>query len=227
MIMNTTTGINTEKQLEECRFALSKISHEIRNPVTLVNSSLQLMETEHPELKQYGLWQDVMENMQLLRHLLDDLTSYNNTCKCKRTRTEMTPWLTKLADSIPALFAGKKLTYRVTIPENLSCASIDTIKLNQALTNLLRNAFEAASREVSFLACEKCGMLFLDISNDGEPVPSDQQKDIFTPFFTTKSNGTGLGLPIAKDILAAHDGNILLESSKETGTRFLVSLPLD
>ena len=139
----------------------------------------------------------------------------------------MTPWLTKLADSIPALFVGKKLTYRVTIPENLSCASIDTIKLNQALTNLLRNAFEAANREVSFLACEKCGMLFLDISNDGEPVPSDQQKDIFTPFFTTKSNGTGLGLPIAKDILAAHDGNILLESSKETGTRFLVSLPLD
>lgn len=224
--MNTTTGPNTEKQLEEYRFALSKVSHEIRNPVTLINSSLQLMEKEHPELKQYDLWQNVMENMHFLRHLLDDLSSYNNTCRCERVKVEMTPWLTKLANSIPALFSNRSLTYHVTIPEHLSCAYIDTVKLNQALTNLLRNAFEAANMEVTFLACEKSSILFLEISNDGAPIPSDQQKEIFTPFITTKSNGTGLGLPIAKDIIAAHDGNILLESSKETGTRFLVSLPL-
>lgn len=48
-----------EKQLEDYRFALSKVSHEVRNPVTLINSYLQLLEKDHPELKQNELWSDI------------------------------------------------------------------------------------------------------------------------------------------------------------------------
>lgn len=52
-----------EKQLEDYRFALSKVSHEVRNPVTLINSYLQLLEKDHPELKQNELWSDITEEM--------------------------------------------------------------------------------------------------------------------------------------------------------------------
>lgn len=63
-----------EKQLEDYRFALSKVSHEVRNPVTLINSYLQLLEKDHPELKQNELWSDITEEMLFLRRLLDDLS---------------------------------------------------------------------------------------------------------------------------------------------------------
>ena len=52
-----------EKQLEDYRFALSKVSHEVRNPVTLINSYLQLLEKDYPELKQNELWSDITEEM--------------------------------------------------------------------------------------------------------------------------------------------------------------------
>ena len=72
-----------EKQLEDYRFALSKVSHEVRNPVTLINSYLQLLEKDHPELKQNELWSDITEEMLFLRRLLDDLSCYNNTFRCQ------------------------------------------------------------------------------------------------------------------------------------------------
>ena len=55
-----------EQQLNDCRFALSKVSHEIRNPVTLINSYLQLLEKSHPALKQDSLWSDLTEEMSFL-----------------------------------------------------------------------------------------------------------------------------------------------------------------
>lgn len=226
MIMNTNTKLSLEKQLEEYRFALSKVSHEIRNPVTLINSSLQLMEKEHPEFKQYDLWQNVMEDMQFLRRLLDDLSAYNNTYRCQLVKTQMGPWLSKLAESIPLLFTNTHIHYNVNISDSLPCALIDTLKLNQALTNLLRNAFEAAETQVSFLAYQKENSLCLEIYNDGTPISFEQKQEIFTPFVTTKSEGTGLGLPIAKGIINSHNGSLILDSSKEGETRFLVSLPL-
>lgn len=93
-----------EKQLEDYRFALSKVSHEVRNPVTLINSYLQLLEKDHPELKQNELWSDITEEMLFLRRLLDDLSCYNNTFCCQFSVTEMSPFLLKLSESVYLLF---------------------------------------------------------------------------------------------------------------------------
>ena len=58
--------------------SLSKISHEIRNPVTLINGFLQLMAADHPEVHTWRYWNDIMENMAFLRELLTELSQYNN-----------------------------------------------------------------------------------------------------------------------------------------------------
>ena len=97
--------------------------------------------------------------------------------------------------------------------------------MHQALTNLLRNAFEAAEFAVSFRSFEQEGQLFMEISNDGTPVSADKLETIFQPFVTTKSEGTGLGLPIAKGILEAHGGCLSLTSSKSQGTTVRICLP--
>lgn len=224
--MCTEKEIYLEKQLNDCRFALSKVSHEIRNPVTLINSTLQLIEKEHPEMKEYSLWKNVMEDMAFLRRLLNDLSSYNNTFRCQPQKTEITSWLSNLANAAPKLFPDKHFCYSVDIPENLPPVYMDTTKMNQALTNLLRNAFEAADSEISFCAYEHLNRLYIKIHNDGTHIPPEQQQDIFRPFITTKTEGTGLGLPIAKGILEAHNGTLSLTSSKTEGTNFLASLPL-
>lgn len=224
--MHTEKEIYLENQLNDCKFALSKVSHEIRNPVTLINSSMQLLEKEHPEIKSSDLWQNITEDMAFLRRLLDDLSSYNNTFRCSKTATDMTPWLSRLAHAIPNLFPDKPCAYAVHIPENLPAVSIDTLKLNQALTNLLRNAFEAAEKQVSFSVRQSPEQLQIEICNDGAFIPPAQQTELFLPFTTTKANGTGLGLSIAKGILEAHGGALSFLSSETAGTTFLAVLPL-
>lgn len=225
--MNTDQKSSLKEQLNDYRFALSKVSHEIRNPVTLINSSLQMLEKEHPEMKQYDLWQNIMQDMAFLRELLDDLSSYNNFFHCCKQETDMVPWLVRVTDSIPKLFLSKSCSYCVQIPQKLSPASIDPLKLNQALTNLLRNAFEAAEHTVSFQALEKEGFLFFKICNDGACILAEQQKEIFRPFVTFKSGGTGLGLPIAKGIIETHGGKLTLTSSASEGTCVSICLPLN
>src|SRR5699024_9510759 len=63
------------------QFLLSQISHEIRNPVTLINSFLQLFESHHPEIKEDDYWEKIMENMSFLRALLEEFSSFNNSAK--------------------------------------------------------------------------------------------------------------------------------------------------
>ena len=64
-------------QKDEFEFMLSKISHEIRNPVTLINSFLQMMATKYPQVEQFDYWEDIQENMEFLINLLNELSKYN------------------------------------------------------------------------------------------------------------------------------------------------------
>ncbi|MBS1334222.1 MAG: HAMP domain-containing histidine kinase [Blautia sp.] len=222
-----------EQKLNEYRFALSKVSHEIRNPVTLINSYLQLLEKAHPELTQDELWSDLTVEMTFLRHLLDDLSYYNNTYRCHLSDIDMTPWLLKLSESACLLFPGSQVSYHVSIPENLPCMKIDPLKLNQALINLLRNAFEAASQQITFSVIQTEHTLQIEIINDGAAIDPTHLDDFFKPFATTKENGTGLGLPIAKGIIEAHGGTLMLipsqtsdTSNHKSGTHLRILLPL-
>ncbi len=64
--------------MEDTNFTIAKITHEIRNPLTLINSSLQLIESMHPEVKDFQFWSQTLEDVEYLNQLLDDLASYSD-----------------------------------------------------------------------------------------------------------------------------------------------------
>ena len=64
--------------MEDTIFTVSKITHEIRNPLTLINSSLQLIESMHPEVKDFQFWSQILEDMAYVNQLLDDLATYSD-----------------------------------------------------------------------------------------------------------------------------------------------------
>ena len=128
----------------------------------------------------------------------------------------MSPFLLKLSESVYLLFPDSPISYQISVPENLPTLSVDPLKLNQALTNLLLNSFESAAQSVSFSVVEKQDCLQIDIINDGASISKEQQTEFFKPFVTTKPNGTGLGLPIARGIIEAHHGSIAFLFPEET-----------
>ena len=109
----------------------------------------------------------------------------------------------------------------------------DASQLKQVLLNLLGNAADAMAGggEIRIAAtAEKDAdgrpMVVVRICDSGPGMPPDVQCRIFEPFFTTKEKGTGLGLCIAAQIMARHDGRLVLESSSEKGTTFAVWMPI-
>ncbi len=212
--------------IEEQKITISQISHEVRNPVTVINSSLQLIEKKCPAIREYPLWQDTMRDMKYLLRLLDEVSSYNNSTLLRKevldTSTWLSGFLSSLSRTVPAPFS---LSWQV--PPALPAICADPLKLRRALENLLRNGFEALEDqgEVSFLAEAKKDALCLRISDTGCGIPQERLDTLYQPFVTHKPDGTGLGLSITKRIIEAHRGTLSLETVPGRGTTFTVLLP--
>jgi two-component system, NtrC family, sensor histidine kinase HydH len=106
--------------------------------------------------------------------------------------------------------------------------SIDDSRIKQVLINLLVNAVEASSEGDVVKVCfyEKKGDFFIEVSDCGCGIPAEKREEIFTPFFTTKQGCTGLGLPIAKRIVEAHQGYWEAQNNFEKGVTFRIVLPM-
>lgn len=217
-----------KKTIEEQKFAISQISHEIRNPVTLINSSLKLIEKQHPEVQSFAYWKDMMQDMEYLLCLLDEVSSFNNSMLLKRERINTSQWLTDFASSLFCMIPHS-VHFSFHIPPMLPPLTADPVKLRRALSNLLRNGFEALEKEgeVLLTASADGQSLSLCVSDTGCGIPEEYMDTLYQPFVTHKAGGTGLGLSITKRIVEAHDGSLSLKTAPGVGTSFTIRLPLD
>lgn len=233
---------------EKYELLLSTISHEIRNPVTLINSYLQLISSAHPEVASFEYWDTVGEEMQHLRTLLTDLSLFNNSMRLHPTSLALNDWLTGYAMHAQAFLKGlsdanqQTILFRSEFEPDLPTISADPDKLQQVLDNLIRNAAEAVfsgleapafakgsspfSGQITLLASVRDATLFLTVSDNGCGILPEQLPHLFEPFTSYKANGTGLGLSIVQRIIKAHHGTITVHSEPFKETRFIISLPL-
>lgn len=216
-------------QKEEFEFMLSKISHEIRNPVTLINSFLQLMATKYPQVEQFDYWEDIQENMEFLIDLLNELSKYNNAFRLNKETIDMNTYLESVANSMRPTLTYLNITLNYEAASALPCMEADKTKLREAILNIVRNASEAISTEgtISIRVWEEQGQLLLTITDNGCGIPEEYLPTLFDPFVTHKKEGTGLGLPIAKQVVESHGGSIHVTSKPGQGSSFKISLPVN
>ena len=207
---------------------LSKMFHEIKNPLTLINSSLQLIQDEHPEVTTFRFWNQTMEDIKNLRNLLDELSSFQKGNVLNMTKINLFDFTEDLLESTAGflLETGTPLTLESTIDDLDFYA--DDVKLRQAIINLLKNAAEssASGSPIILRMTADTQWLYISVADKGCGISKEHLKKIFEPFHTTKSYGTGLGLPIVKKIIESHNGKLTLKSKEGAGTTFLISLPL-
>ena len=212
---------------KDFHYTLSKFSHEIRNPLTLINSGLQMIASAHPEVEDYEHWDDVMDNLDYVKELLDELSAFNNAGHVKRENIDTCSYLRTILSSIKPTLDYLEITLETDIPDSLPSMALDRIRVRQMLLNLLKNAWEAVpipGGKISFSVIPENSGIRIDIRDNGCGISKEQQATIFQPFFTTKESGTGLGLAVSKQIAQAHSGDITLESTPGQGTVFHIFL---
>lgn len=215
------------KLKNDFHYTLSKFSHELRNPLTLINSGLQMIASAHPEVKEYEHWDDVMDNLDYVKELLDELSAFNNAGHIKKENIDTSNYLRTILSSIKPTLDYLEITLETDIPDSLPSMALDRIRVRQMLLNLLKNAWEAVpipGGKISFSVIPENSGIRIDIRDNGCGISKEQQATIFQPFFTTKESGTGLGLAVSKQIAQAHSGDITLESAPGQGTVFHIFL---
>ena len=233
--------------LNSHQITLSTISHEIRNPLTLVYSTLQLIESRHPEVTSFAYWSDMHQDLEYMIQLLEDLSSYNNGYQLHPDQIDTVTYLKKIALSYASSLVDTDIEFRSGIAPDLPPTILDTVKFRQALLNLLNNAKDAVCahstsvRPVITLTADiihtsditnntdgtsNSTELQIQIADNGCGISEEDLPTIFEPFITHKSNGTGLGLAVTNRVILAHHGSIQVHSTVDTGTTFTLRLPI-
>lgn len=216
-----------EQQKKELQVTLAKFAHELRNPMSLIQSELQLMASHHPEVASFDHWDSIQENLEHVRELLDELTKYNNAGQFSPTPTDTAAFLKHIAVSFkPSLdYLGIRLDVR--IPDTLPALALDQTKIRQAFLNVLRNAQESIHHShgvITLSASAVPGGVSVTIRDNGCGMTKAQLQNIYRPFVTYKPSGTGLGLSVTRQIIEAHGGSLDVQSAPEKGTSFRIFL---
>ena len=218
---------STNELKKEFQMTISKFSHEIRNPVSLIGTELQMIASANPEVTACQYWEDVMENLSYVRELLDELSIYNQADRLRLTAVPLTEYLQGILSCVRPTLEYLGLSLICDIDQNLPVISIDRVKLRQALLNLIRNAQESISRsdgKIIFRAQKQKSGICISIQDNGCGMTPEQTEQIFTPFITFKEQGTGLGLAVTRQIIEAHGGTIWVSSSPGHGSVFKIFL---
>ena len=202
------------------------LTHEIMNTVSPIASLSDAMaksvdENGHSEL-------DIKAGLETISDSSKNLIGFVQTYRqlsgvAKPIRKALT--LQELMDSVISLnseFAascGAVCTYRPEEPDLMVYA--DEGQISQILINLIKNALQAGAKHIVISASlGKEDEVIIQVANDGEPIPLSAQEQIFVPFYTTKKDGSGIGLALARQIMRQHNGSIDLLRSDENRTVF-------
>jgi len=122
------------------------------------------------------------------------------------------------------------ISMKIDVPEDLGSINLDPNLMEQAIINLVRNAIYALSDQaegmITLSASKQVdGEVILEVSDNGPGISPEIHSQVFIPFFTTKSKGTGIGLSIVRKILNMHGGSIRLRTQEGRGSTFIIRLP--
>lgn len=212
----------------------ASLAHEVRNPLGSIRGAVEILQDDYPREK---------ENYRFLQILTKEVARLNQVIEnfldlARRKSSQISEIsLQEGVDSVVQILSAKARKEGVRIDSRLPQEPLhikgDENKLHQILLNLLLNAIAASDggghvtidyhieRNDSGL-----DILNLIVSDTGSGIPESEIEKIFKPFYTTKEQGTGLGLPITKRIIEEYNWNLRVESKVGEGTRITIGIPL-
>ncbi|SFA80429.1 PAS domain S-box-containing protein [Cohnella sp. OV330] len=202
----------------------ASITHEIRNPMAVIRGFVQLLNERSPS-EQRSYFRIVMEELDRANAIINDFLSLAQN---RIVEKETSSLQSVLKDMLPLIWADANL--RGQSVELDLCEEQDVLELNgkeikQLILNLARNGLEAMD-EKGVLRIETRDLedrVQLYVSDTGNGIPPEKVERLFEPFYTTKEQGTGLGLALCLSIAERHEGRIEVLSTVGEGTTFIVT----
>jgi signal transduction histidine kinase len=210
------------------------VSHEIRNPLAALFLHVDLLEEELQQPTPESATQviqvlaEIRMNLARLEDLVQDYLTLVRTSQIERTPQNLGAVLQVWAVEWQQLATSQGVLLRLEALEDLGPVALHASTLRRAVLNLVQNALDAMPQggTLTLTGQRTATHVQLRIRDTGRGIPTEQLAKIFEPLYTTKPGGSGLGLYIVQEIVAAHGGTLTVESALGCGTTFTITLAI-
>lgn len=209
----------------------AKMAHEVRNALSPIRGAAQIIRADLQGQHSSTEWPDIIiAEVDGLSHLTSEMLDFARPMPLDLHPVSVGEFLEARIHSLATFLDEHKVRVHRDYPPDLPELEADPVQLRQVVHNLVRNAAQAMPEGGDlFLSADfdpQSQMVAMRFRDVGVGIPEADLERIFRPFVTTKTKGTGLGLPIVQKIVDHHGGRVEVESRVGEGTRFSVLLPL-
>lgn len=217
------------------------LAHEIKNPLSTLGMNAQLLgeaidDLALPDAERARLVRRtdaLRRETERLRGILQDFLEFAGEIRLSPAETDLRDVVAELVDFFAPQAESRAVRLRADLPPAPVPVVVDASHLKQAVLNLMLNATEAMDKradgrpsELILRVARTPNAVELHVTDTGPGMDADTRARIFRPYFTTKSGGTGLGLPTTRRIIEAHGGSIDVHTEPGRGTDFVITLPV-
>jgi signal transduction histidine kinase len=210
----------------------SGLAHEIRNPLNAMNMNLQMLEEELQGVPLDDddfaeLLESTKSEIKRLERLVNNFLAYARPAQPRFEPKDLNSVVGEVIRFLGVDFKQSEVELQSDLEPLLPTVEIDETQFKQALINLLVNArqvLRAGGCVTVRTRAGSSGEAIIEIEDNGPGVPAEMRDRVFEVFYSSRGGGTGLGLPIARQIVERHGGTIELQSTTGKGTTFRISL---
>lgn len=236
--MANALGADTSASIAEKRDLLerllARLAHEIRNPLSSLDIHVQLLEEDlgaaAPKLREQfsGRLEIIHGELHRLESIVGHFLRLAGPSALEAEPVEMGKLVAHVCELLRPEAAAREITIGAELQEALPTTMADPVRLTQALMNMVINAMQAVERRGTIIvaASHSPAGLAVAVRDSGPGIPVEKMASIFDPYFTTKAEGSGLGLWIAQQIVVAHGGKLTAQNGPDRGAIFTMLLPV-
>ncbi|WP_422657022.1 ATP-binding protein [Paenibacillus sp. EC2-1] len=202
------------------------MAHEIRNPLTSIKGFIQLSKIQNYNIEP---WYDViMGEITRVGELTAEFLQFSKPHVSNMKLDSLHFCMARVYSLCESEAASRGHTFTMETPEDQAMVYMDRDKVIQVLINLIRNAFQAmeTTGHVHFSLKVDKKIAIIEVQDTGRGIAASDMDQIFDPFYTTKEEGTGLGLSLCQKIVEDHGGAIYVHSELNIGTTFTIRIPI-
>lgn len=217
----------------------TNIAHEVRTPLTLIQSPLEYLITNNVDKKELNENLLVMEKntnrlLTLINQLLDFRKIEAQTFSLTFVHVDVVAVLSETCERFSPMAKQKNLFFLFDKPNHTVFADVDKEAIIKILSNLISNAIKYAQSHIEIQLSVSNDMFFVRVNNDGNIISNELKEQIFEPFFQIKDDdkrsvktGSGIGLALVRSLVELHEGRIYLDKTVQSKNSFLLQLPLN
>jgi signal transduction histidine kinase len=205
------------------------LAHEIKNPLAGIRGVLELLRDEENDSDRRNLYREMLDELDRVNGTIQTLLGFARPSPPRRVPTVIAELIGGIAKLMRPGLSKREIILETTVAPELITFPLDPDQIRQVVVNLVGNAADAIEKNgtiaIRATTFPDGSGLILAVEDDGPGIPDERRQEIFEPFYTTKFSGTGLGLAVARTLVAKHGGELQVESREGRGSVFFALFP--